>query len=387
MRIGVVVQRYGQEVAGGAEALCRATARALVRAGDEVVVFTTTARDYLTWEPHYPAGRHDDHGVEVRRYPVDPPDPAAAARLVRQLTLDPGDADNERAWARAQGPVSPGMLAELAVEAPHFDAVTFWTYLYATSQLGLPLAAARSVLVPLAHDEPMIRFTLTRGLVKMAAGLAFLTPEEARLVDDLHGIAARPQAIVGAALDPSSVGDAAAARRAFDLPARFALYLGRVDPAKGVGDLLAAHAAYRADAGQLGLVLAGREAGSVRSPGDVVRTGFVSDAERLDLLAAAEVVVLPSRYESLSLVALEAWRAGRPTLATAESDVLVGQTARSGGGLVYLGPDQFVTALRRLERDADLRARLGAAGAAWVAPQTWPAVVARWHGLFERLGN
>ena len=150
MRIGVVVQRYGQEVAGGAEALCRSTARALTRAGHEIVVFTTTARDYLTWEPHYPAGTSDDNGVEVRRFPVDTPDPATAARLVRHLALDPGDAERERAWACAQGPVSPGLLANLQSTAAHFDAVTFWTYLYATTQLGLPLAANRSVLVPLA---------------------------------------------------------------------------------------------------------------------------------------------------------------------------------------------------------------------------------------------
>jgi glycosyltransferase involved in cell wall biosynthesis len=381
MRIGVVVQRYGQEVAGGAEALCRSTARALTRAGHEIVVFTTTARDYLTWEPHYPAGTSDDNGVEVRRFAVEPPDPATAARLVRLLTLDPGDAEHERAWARAQGPVAPGLLADLQSTATQFDAVTFWTYLYATTQLGLPLAADRSVLVPLAHDEPMIRFTLTRGLMRMAAGLAFLTLEEKSLVDDLHGIGDRPHAVVGAALDPAAPGDAASARRRFDLPPRFALYLGRVDPAKGVDDLVRAHAAYRATGGELGLVLAGRPAGTIRTAPEVIRTGFVTDAERLDLLAAADVVVLPSRYESLSLVALEAWRAGAPTLGTAESQVLVGQTARSGGGLVYRDAAELTSALRRLEHDADLRARLGAAGAAWVAPQTWPAVVARWQAL------
>lgn len=56
MRVCIVVQRYGPEVAGGAEALCRRVASELVAAGDRVVVHTTTARDYLTWAPHYPAG-------------------------------------------------------------------------------------------------------------------------------------------------------------------------------------------------------------------------------------------------------------------------------------------------------------------------------------------
>ena len=70
MRVAFVVQRYGAEVAGGAEALCRDTARALVRAGEDVTVFTTTARDYLSWEPFYPEGDWIDDGVRVRRFPV-----------------------------------------------------------------------------------------------------------------------------------------------------------------------------------------------------------------------------------------------------------------------------------------------------------------------------
>ena len=85
MAIAFVVQRYGTEVAGGAEALCRDTARALVRAGEEVTIYTTTARDYLTWAPYYPEGTTDDDGVEVRRFAVNRPDPDRSAALVRRL--------------------------------------------------------------------------------------------------------------------------------------------------------------------------------------------------------------------------------------------------------------------------------------------------------------
>ena len=85
-----------------------------------------------------------------------------------------------------------------------------FTYLYATTQLAMPLVADRAVLVPLAHDEPMLRFGLTRGLVRSAAGLAFMTPEERRLVDDLHGLGDRPEAVVGAGLDPAPAGDGGA---------------------------------------------------------------------------------------------------------------------------------------------------------------------------------
>src|SRR5262249_34867248 len=89
----------------------------------------------------------------------------------------------------------------------------------------------------------------------------------------------------------------------------------------------------------------------------------------------------PSPWESLSLVALEAWRAGRPTLAYARSEVLAGQTARSGGGLLYTGPRTYARQLERLAGDPSPRAALGRAGRAHRPPLTWDACVGRWQAL------
>lgn len=388
MRVAFVVQRYGREVAGGAEGLCRDTARALAARGEEVEVYTTTARDYLTWEPHYAPGTSVEDGVAVHRFPAERPDPARNADLGRALSLGWGDEAAEAAWARAQGPVAPGMLHALAGASARHEVVALWTYLYATSQLAMPLVRERSVLVPLAHDEPMLRFGLTRGLLRMAAGLAFMTPEERRLVDDLHGVGGRPEAVVGAGIDPGPPADPAAASEARDrlgLPRRFALYLGRVDPAKGLGALVRAHGGYRAAGGPLGLVLAGRPTGAMALPEWVTTTGFVDAPTRAALLGACEVVVLPSPLESLSLAALEAWTAGRPTLATTRSEVLAGQTARSGGGLLYSGPRTYARQLSRLASDPELRAMLARTGRGWAAGQTWDACARRWRGLLGRV--
>ena len=382
MRIAFVVQRYGDEVAGGAEALCRGTARALAAAGHEMTVLTTTARDHLTWAPFYPAGEGRDGAVLVRRFANAAGDPAAASRHRRALAVARAGWEAERGFALAQGPVSPGLVAALAEERDRYEAIVLWTYLYATTQLAAPIAAGRSVLVPAAHDEPMLRFATTRGVVALADAFAFLTPEEWRLVDDLHGVGRRPAAVVGAGLD-AVWGDAARARRAVGLPPRFALYLGRVDAGKGVAELIAAHEAYRARGGELGLVLAGRADEHLRVPRWATAPGFVTATTRSDLLAAAEVVVMPSRNESLSLALMEAWQEARPTLATGRSDVLAGQTARSGGGLLYLSPDDYVRQLSRLQVSEPLRAALGAAGAAWAARQTWPAAAERWTSLLE----
>jgi glycosyltransferase involved in cell wall biosynthesis len=386
VRLAFVVQRYGEEVAGGAEALCRATAHALAERGDEVVVYTTTARDYLLWEPHYREGAERDGPVLVRRFHAEPPNPLRSAALVRTLALGDGGLADELAWARAQGPVAPGLLEALGGAGARHEAVALWTYLYATTQLAAALVPDRSVLVPLAHDEPMLRFAITRGVVRAVAALAFMTPEERCLVDDLHGVGARPEAIVGAGLDPAPPGDAARARVAHPgLPGRFVLYVGRVDPAKGLDALIRSHEAYRRAGGPLGLVLAGRPAGGLRLPRWVVTTGFVDGATRADLLDAAEVVALPSPHESLSLVALEAWRAGRPTLATVRSEVLAGQSARSGGGLLYENGLGYARQLARLASDAELRRLLGARGARFAAAQTWGACARRWRALLARV--
>ena len=380
MRLAFVVQRYGEEVAGGAESLCRATARALAKRGEEVTVLTTTARDYITWAPHYRPGRERDGAVEVRRFPALRPDPRRASALLRELALGRGSPRDEVSWALAQGPVAPGLLRALAGGGRDHDLVVIWTYLYATAQLAMPLVRERAVLVPLAHDEPMLRFGLTRGLVRSARALAFLTPEERGLVDEVHGIAGRPERVVGTGLAPAPEGVASRARRDGELPDRFVLYLGRVDPAKGVDALVQAHGAYRAGGRSTGLVLAGRPAGAMRLPPWVRVAGWVDAGRRADLLAAADAVVLPSPLESLSLAALEAWAAGTPTLATTRSPVLVGQTARSGAGLLYANAAGYARALSRMD-DAALRVRLGAAGRRFVAPLTWDACVARWREL------
>jgi glycosyltransferase involved in cell wall biosynthesis len=387
MKLAFVVQRYGDEVAGGAEALCRDTARALVARGHEITVLTTTSRDYVPWTDHYPPGTSVDSGVIVERFPMDPSDPHAAARFAAGTTLGWGDWEMQADWVRAQGPVSRPLLGRLAALVDEVDAVALWTYLYATTQLGMAVAGSRAVLVPAAHDEPMLRFPVTRALCRLAGGFAYLTPEERGLLRRTHDTSGRPEAIVGTGVAPRPSGDATRARTRFELPERFALYLGRIDPGKGIGELMDHHRRYRAAGGELGLVLAGRRPDGVRIADGVTQVGFVSDAERSDLLAAADVLVMPSVNESLSLVLLEAWQQGLPTLVTARNPVLVGQSARSGGGLAYADAADYTSLLRRYARDPALRARLGASGAAWVGELTWDRAAERWEQLLTAVAG
>jgi glycosyltransferase involved in cell wall biosynthesis len=385
MRLTFVVQRFGVGVIGGAERLCRATATALATAGHQITVLTTTARDYLAWADHFSAGDEPDGDVLVRRFPAQPRRPDEVAGLTRRLALGDAGWDAQRRWVLEQGPVSPGLLTALANDTPRDEVVVLWTYLYATTQLSMPLVVGRSILVPTAHDEPALRFDVTRGVMRLASGFAFLTPEEQRLVDDRFRVGDRPAEIVGAGASPAERGDPERARRRFALPRRFVLYLGRLDLGKGVGELVAHHDPYRRGGGELGLVLAGPGAGDLDLPAWVTQLGIVDDQAKTDLIAASDLVALPSTNESLSLVLAEAWQAGRATLGNARSDVVAGQTARSGGGLLYADCDTYRRQVQRISGDRALSERLGSCGAAWASTQTWEAAVERWERLADRV--
>src|SRR5207342_3226966 len=111
--------------------------------------------------------------------------------------------------------------------------------------------------------------------------------------------------------------------------------------------------------------------------------GLLSDRERLQALEAATIVVCPSPYESLSLLALEALSVGTPILANARSAVLVEHCVRSNGGLYYADRDEFVEAMQLLVSDASLRRALGANGREYVRRDyRWDAVLGKYEAAF-----
>ena len=126
------------------------------------------------------------------------------------------------------------------------------------------------------------------------------------------------------------------------------LYGGRIDPGKGCEELIEYFSAYVKDGGDATLVLMGVKLMALPEEPFIRFAGLLSDRERLQALEAATVVVCPSPYESLSLLALEALSVGTPMLANARSAVLVEHCVRSNGGLYYADRDEFVECLKLL---------------------------------------
>ncbi|WP_141328192.1 glycosyltransferase family 4 protein [Myxococcus sp. AB025B] len=378
-RVAVVVQRYG-EVTGGAEMLAAQVAERLTPHWD-LTVLTTCAKNHLSWENHFPAGPDRVRGVDVLRFPV------TRVRNIRGfngLSRKLFDKSNERLreeqWVAEQGPLAPGLLHHLASTRDAYDGYLFFTYLYAPTVWGMPLVADRSLLVPTTHDEAPIRFDAYRDVFELPRALLCLTPEELTIIEKYFPNHARTR-VVGVGVERPSA-DGARFRQKHGVHRDYLLYVGRQEPGKGVPELLEFHQALKhryADAPDL--VLAGDAHMSLE--GDGVRyLGRIPEQDKHDALAGALAVVVPSRYESLSLLTLEAFAQGTPVLVNGRSDVLVGQVERSGAGRAYTDLASFIQGLREV---GEARKALGAKGLAYVKKQGWPQVVATYRDELQRI--
>jgi len=388
-RVAFVVQRYGEDVTGGSESLARAVAERLA-VDHEVAVFTTCARDYVTWRNEYPEGEGGLNGVRVRRFRVEEErDLAAFNAFAEPLYLRTCSDAEEEAFLRRQGPYVPRLVDALAAEKHGFDAVFFFTYLYYPTREGLRVASERAILVPTTHDEPPLRFRLYRDVFALPRAFAFLTPPEEALVRSRFDLGSRPTTVAGIGVEVEAAPDVEGFRIRHDVDRPFALYAGRIDAGKGCEEMLAFFESYRRDQrGALDLLLIGNLAmPEPRRPG-VRYLGYLPETEKHAAMAGARVVVCPSPYESLSIVLLEGLGLGTPALANARSPVLVDHCRRSNAGLWYEDAGEFGEALDLLAREDALRAALGANGRAYVAAgYRWDVVMTRYRSLIDAVAT
>lgn len=295
------------------------------------------------------------------------------ASLESKVMLGAHALRDEQEWLFAQGPHCPGILDFLHDHGGAYDVVLFYTYIYEPTALGLPIVPERAALISTAHDEAALGLAPYRQLFQLPRAFGFLTPEERLLVQGRFHNAHIPSEILGIGMDPAPDFDDAYRDRFPDGP--LVAYLGQVSAMKGIEDLLARWDAYRAAGGRGTLALAGTPRMALPKRDDIVLLGRVNDAEKWSLLAAADALVLPSRFESLGIVLLEAWQVGTPVLVPRSNPVTTGQVRRSGGGAAY---DQatFDDALATVLADGTA---LGARGQAWVREEC------SWHAFDERL--
>jgi glycosyltransferase involved in cell wall biosynthesis len=386
MRLACVIHRYGTEVTGGSEAHCRSIAERLA-ARHDVTVLTTCAKNYVTWRNAYPPGETTVNGVRVHRFRVERPRRLHAFRDISDLVFTGGASLDEQArWFDENGPLVPALIDHLRTHAPAFDRVLFWSYRYYPAFYGVQAVPREAVLVPTAEDDPLIHAPILASYFARPRALLFLTPEERDLVSARIDGATPPSAVIGAGLDraePAANHDVVDAR---GVPATFLLYIGRIERNKGCDTLLRYFLEYLAEGRPpIPLVMAGPAIMPVPDHPLIHQLGYVPDAVRDALLAQARALVVPSPYESLSMVLLEAWNRGVPALVNGRCRVLRGQVARADGGLYYGNVREFCEALELLVRDSELARALGTQGQAYVDREyRWPVVMERIESLLTR---
>jgi glycosyltransferase involved in cell wall biosynthesis len=390
LRLAFVVQRYGDGVTGGSEMMCRAIAER-VAPHHTLVVLTSCAVDYSSWENHFPAGVECLNGVTVRRFAVERPrDKAKFDWLSTQVLHRPHTSGDEMEWMRAQGPLAQGLFDYLAGHRNDYDLFVFFTYLYATTCFGLPLVAGRAILVPTAHDEPPIYLAAYDDIFRRARELIFLTPEERHFVcrrfcfeREVGHLAGSGVEFPREPLTPDAEWEPLQARIG---GSPLLTYIGRIDQSKGCDQLIDYFLRYIEDRPGVGakLLLAGKTVMEVPEHASILAPGYVSDAVKWLALASSDVVVAPSPYESLCIAALEGWASRKPVVANGRSEVLRGQCARSQGGLWYRNYREFRACLDRLLSDDALRAALGRQGRSYVEQHHgWDRVAQVYLDIFE----
>ena len=410
MRIAFVVQRYGPEILGGSEYHCRLIAERLA-GRHQVEVLTTCARDYVTWANAYPEGADRIRGVTVRRFAnAQTRDIQAFNQYSDWIFNHKHGRAEEMEWLKQQGPWCPSLLDYIEKHHASYDLLIFFTYLYAPTVLGLKIAPSKSLLVPTAHDEPAIRLDLYQDVFASPAGIIWNTEVERRFVSARFRLRALVEDVVGCGVavpsentvpdadgDPPEAdarepfplhieGQASVFRRRHRVHGPMVLYGGRIDPGKGCEELLEYFQTYINEGGDATLMLMGVKLMPLPEDPHVRFAGLLSDQERLHALQAATVVVAPSPYESLSLLALEAFAAATPVLANARSEVVVDHCRRGQAGLFYRDRWEFAEGLKLLVKDASLRAALGRNGQAYVQRQYgWDVILSKYERIMTRL--
>lgn len=295
---------------------------------------------------------------------------------------------DEVAWLESEGPASPALIRHIRQVRDAFDFFVFFSYRYYHAWHGARAVPDKAVLVPTAERDPAIGLSIFSLTFRSVRALMYNSLEERALIQHVSGKPA-PGVVVGVGSEIPEHPQPWRFRKQTGLKRPFAIYIGRIDENKGCKELFAFFERYaQLSPDGLDLVLVGSKVIEVPRHPRVRYLGFLSDEDKFDALAAAEVLIMPSPYESLSMVALEAWALGKPVLANGRCDVLRGQCIRSNGGLYYDTFEEFVEALCMLEGGSPLGVALGRNGREYFRRHyAWSVIERKYLETFERLGR
>jgi D-inositol-3-phosphate glycosyltransferase len=372
---GCPVARLGERDSGGMNVYVLQLARELARQGNLVDVYTRY---------------HDQSDPQI----VDLGDGA------RVIHLKAGPYDGMKETLHEYIPEFVGNLQKFQrSEGSRYDLIHshYWLSgrvgMVLSSQWGVPHVStfhtlARAKLRARAGEaESELRLRVEENVIHNVDAIVVSTEQEKQDLIRLYRAAAHNVRVVPAGVDAElfQPGDAAEARQAVGLPeGKTILYVGRVEPIKGLDILINALACLE-DSSDTRLVIVGGklgEDGEINRLRSLVRdrkleervtfTGAVSQATLPDYYNVADVFVLPSYHESFGLVALEAMACGTPVVASRVGGLTSFiQEGVTGYLIPWHCPEPFARRIEMLLSHTSLRRTMGEAARARALEMTW----------------
>jgi D-inositol-3-phosphate glycosyltransferase len=261
-----------------------------------------------------------------------------------------------------------------------------------------------------AERESDLRLRVETELLGQAEQIVVSTLAEQTQLQWLYGADVRRTTIIPPGVDtamfyPRSAAEAKS-RLGVNPAHKLLLFVGRIEPLKGVETLLRAVAILHdqgiCDCGQMALSIIGGDAEdnpaaqnaelerlkALREElgiGELVTFLGQRDQDALpDYYAAAEAVIMPSHYESFGMVALEAMACGTPVIASEVGGLaFLVRDGETGFHVPDRDPEALSDRICRILTEPLLRAELGEAASAYAKGYAWPLIAEKIVGVYE----
>jgi glycosyltransferase involved in cell wall biosynthesis len=195
---------------------------------------------------------------------------------------------------------------------------------------------------------------------------------------------------------PATADRVAAVRRKYGITRDYLLYVGTIEPRKNISGIVAAYCALPADLRQrYQLVLAGSKGwkdadiealAATVDPDDLVRTGFIEDADMTALYSGAALFLFPSFYEGWGMPVVEAMACGTPVITAANSSL----PEAGGEAALYVDAasrDQLRDAIMQVLANPKQREQMIVAGQTHAKAFSWQRSARKLQALLEDLAS
>lgn len=404
-KVAIVVQRYGDQINGGAEVHARMIAEKLSEKYD-ITILTSRAVNYHTWDPVLPKGDTLENGIKIIRFDHPPKSNPKEVHLFNRrirgrrwyqklyrflgrpewyLNLFPETTvkeEEQKRFFELQGPALYGLPQYLAQHQSEYVCFIFFTYLYYPTAIGMPLVGHKSIFIPTIHDEPPVYFSVFKKIIPAARWIFFNTRHEMSFSEKLFDLTRNKKDVVAVGLEkPENQQDPCVLTK-YAIQGEYIIYVGRIDQAKGCDTLIEYFLNYVNETkSNISLVMVGNLFMKSDTHPQIIYTGFICDADKIQLMKQAKALVVPSRYESLSLVLLESFNHKVPVIVNKECDVLNDHITISGGGWSYKNSQDFAAAINMVLKDEAARKNAGLNGYRYVQENY------QWDIVLEKFEN